>query len=67
MGCIATLNVTNTECHAPIRDKTALSIWIPVGGFFVLLFIPLRLYTRLLVTKQQLDWDDWTAIVLGVS
>lgn len=28
---------------------------------------PSRLYTRLVVTKQQLDWDDWTAIVLGVS
>lgn len=23
-----------------MRDKTALGIWIPVGGFFVLLFIP---------------------------
>lgn len=30
----------STEHHAPMRDKTALGIWIPVGGFFVLLFIP---------------------------
>ncbi|KAL2820970.1 hypothetical protein BDW59DRAFT_150387 [Aspergillus cavernicola] len=63
-GLIA-LNVTNTECGAPVRDHTSLSIIIPSVGFGVILFVALRVYTRLVVTKLEMGLDDWTTILLG--
>jgi hypothetical protein len=63
----ATLNVTNTECGAPIRDHTSLSIVIPAVGLCVLVFVALRIYTRLVLKKLEIGLDDWATILLGVS
>ncbi|KAL4861977.1 hypothetical protein BDV12DRAFT_56768 [Aspergillus spectabilis] len=62
---LTTLNVTNTECGAPIRDQTSLSIVLPAVGFGSLVFVALRIYTRLAVTKPGLGWDDWSTILLA--
>ncbi|QKX63842.1 uncharacterized protein TRUGW13939_11013 [Talaromyces rugulosus] len=62
---LTTVNTTNTECGLPVRDHTALSIIVPSVGFVVVVFIVLRLFTRLVVTKLELGWDDWTTILLG--
>ncbi|KAH8696554.1 integral membrane protein [Talaromyces proteolyticus] len=62
---LTTVNVTNTECGVPVRDETAPSIIIPSVGFVVLLFIALRIFTRLVLTQLELGWDDWTTMLLG--
>jgi hypothetical protein len=65
---IATLNVTDTTCGAPIRDQTSLSILVPaVGMSITLVLIILRVYTRLVVANLDVDLDDWATIFLGVS
>lgn len=64
---IATLNATKSACGAPIRDNTPPSIIIPSVGLFVLLLVALRIYTRLVVSKLDANWDDGAAILLGVS
>lgn len=75
-GCVAanctiketltTLNITNTECGEPVRDLTEPSIVIPSVGYIVLLFIAVRIYTRMvLVPGSTLGWDDWTVVALG--
>ncbi|KAL3445017.1 hypothetical protein BJX65DRAFT_282564 [Aspergillus insuetus] len=62
---LTTLNVTNTECGAPIRDQTALSIVLPAVGFGALIFVAIRVYTRLAVTAPGLGLDDWATILLA--
>ncbi|CAI7673273.1 unnamed protein product [Penicillium manginii] len=62
---LTTLNVTNTECGAPIRDRTSLSIVIPAVGLCVLVFVALRIYTRLVIKKLEIGLDDWATILLG--
>lgn len=64
---IATLNATDTTCGAPVRDGTKPSIVIPAVGLCVLLFVFLRMYTRLVVTKLEVGLDDWATILLAVS
>lgn len=64
---IATLNATKTACGAPIRDNTSPSIILPAVGLCVLLLVALRIYTRLVVSKLDANWDDWAAVLLGVS
>lgn len=63
--CIATLNITETKCNAPVRDHTYLSIVIPAVGLCSLVFVVLRIYTRLVV-MQEAGLDDWLTILLGV-
>lgn len=63
--CIATLNITETKCGAPVRDNTYLSIVIPAVGLCSLVFVALRIYTRLVV-MQEAGLDDWLTILLGV-
>ncbi|KAJ5174937.1 uncharacterized protein N7482_000814 [Penicillium canariense] len=62
---LTTLNVTTTACGAPIRDQTSLSIVIPAVGLWVLLFVALRILTRLVITKLEAGWDDWATILLS--
>ncbi|KAJ5974291.1 integral membrane protein [Penicillium waksmanii] len=62
---LTTLNVTNTECGAPIRDHTSLSIVIPAVGLCVLVFVALRIYTRLVIKKLEIGLDDWATLLLG--
>ncbi|KAH8700358.1 integral membrane protein [Talaromyces proteolyticus] len=62
---LTAVNVTDTECGVPVRDDTAPSIILPSIGFIVLLFIALRIFTRLALTKLELGWDDWTTLLLG--
>ncbi|KAJ5291332.1 hypothetical protein N7478_000583 [Penicillium angulare] len=61
----ATLNVTDTECGAPVRDETSISILVPAVGLCYLFFVALRLYTRLAITKLEMGWDDWATILLA--
>lgn len=62
---IATINVTETTCGAPIRDHTSPSIVVPAVGLCSLVFVALRIYTRLVVMKEA-GLDDWLTILLGV-
>ncbi|KAL2808259.1 integral membrane protein [Aspergillus granulosus] len=62
---LTTLKVTNTECGAPIRDQTSLSIILPAVGFGALIFVALRIYTRLFVTQPGMGLDDWATILLA--
>ncbi|KAL3467696.1 hypothetical protein BJX64DRAFT_121549 [Aspergillus heterothallicus] len=62
---LTTLNVTNTECDAPIRDQTNLSIVLPSIGFASLIFVVMRIYTRLFITQPGLGLDDWATILLA--
>ncbi|KAL6237275.1 hypothetical protein BDW75DRAFT_204685 [Aspergillus navahoensis] len=62
---LTTLNVTHTTCGYPIRDGTAPSIVIPAVGLCVLLFVALRMYTRLVMTNLEVGLDDWITLVLA--
>ncbi|CRG86148.1 hypothetical protein PISL3812_03151 [Talaromyces islandicus] len=62
---LAAVNITDTECGVPVRDNTGPSIIIPSVGFVVIIFIALRIFTRLVITKLELGWDDWTTLLLG--
>ncbi|KAK2795381.1 hypothetical protein FQN51_000471 [Onygenales sp. PD_10] len=64
---LTTLNVTHTKCGSPIRDQSAPSILVP--AVFMAVFIPLvllRIYTRIVVVKSGLGWDDWATILLAL-
>ncbi|KAK2803990.1 hypothetical protein FQN50_006796 [Emmonsiellopsis sp. PD_5] len=53
--------------QSPIRDQSAPSIVVP--SVFMAVFIPLvllRLFTRIVVVKSGLGWDDWATILLTV-
>ncbi|KAL3474065.1 integral membrane protein [Aspergillus californicus] len=62
---LTTLNATETTCGAPIRDQTSLSIVIPAVGICAVLFVVLRVYTRLVIAKLEIGLDDWATILLG--
>ncbi|KAL2851549.1 hypothetical protein BJY01DRAFT_208836 [Aspergillus pseudoustus] len=64
---LTTLNVTSTECGAPIRDQTSLSIILPSIGFGALIFVAIRIYTRLFITQPGLGLDDWATILLACA
>ncbi|KAK8093579.1 hypothetical protein PG997_000264 [Apiospora hydei] len=59
-----TKNLTETNCHAPVRDKADLYnnisiIFGVLSGFFVLL----RLAFKLFIIKTDLGLDDWAVLV----
>ncbi|KAK8006113.1 hypothetical protein PG991_012410 [Apiospora marii] len=59
-----TKNLTETNCHAPVRDKGKLYdnisiIFGVLSGFFVVM----RLVFKLLVMKTDLGLDDWAVLV----
>ncbi|OJZ84591.1 hypothetical protein ASPFODRAFT_34827 [Aspergillus luchuensis CBS 106.47] len=62
---LTTLNITDTTCGAPVRDRTSISILVPAVGLCFLLFVALRLYTRLVITKLEMGLDDWATIFLA--
>ncbi|KAJ6095923.1 hypothetical protein N7486_006669 [Penicillium sp. IBT 16267x] len=63
---LTTANVTDTTCGAPIRENTSVSVLVPaVGMSITVVLIILRLYTRLVVTKLNMELDDWATIFLG--
>ncbi|KAJ5679595.1 hypothetical protein N7462_007839 [Penicillium macrosclerotiorum] len=62
---LTAVNVTDTTCGVPIRDHTSLSIIIPAVGLCVVLFVGLRIYTRLVVMKLEIGLDDIMTILLG--
>ncbi|KAJ5993578.1 hypothetical protein N7451_009302 [Penicillium sp. IBT 35674x] len=63
---LTAVNVTDTTCGAPIRDRTSISVIVPAVGMSVtVVLIALRLYTRLVVNKLNMEKDDWATVFLG--
>ncbi|ORY58549.1 CFEM domain-containing protein [Pseudomassariella vexata] len=65
---LTTKNLTETNCHAPIRDKSRdYSITAVTLGSVAGLFLILRVVHKFFVLKSALGMDDWFVIVVIIS
>ncbi|TDZ33861.1 Satratoxin biosynthesis SC1 cluster protein 4 [Colletotrichum spinosum] len=61
---LSTKNVTQTTCHAPVRDRTAAYNTISITmGTLSGIFVVIRLVHKVLATMGDLGMDDWFILI----
>lgn len=64
---IATKNVTETACEAPIRDRTSVVYYTGIiGGVIAFITFMLRMVARLGCCGGMFGWDDFTMMLTMV-